>query len=143
MILMEFSTFREKLSRLNRDIYIHKNATFALNKEWGTSGIYLKNRRREKLKNIGVLEGAELESARKHNADDSQYIGWTARKWVPEGNKYDEEGRLIAPGWRSILIKMIKQGLIQRDKAEKIFGATLFSTYDLMSNKKKREFENA
>ena len=47
------------------------------------------------------------------------------KNYVPEFTKYSDDGRIVKSGWRRILKILIGKGLVNRFKAEKLFGTHL------------------
>jgi hypothetical protein len=131
---MDINTFQEKLKELNPNLYIDFNhRILSLNPELGTSGIYLRGRKREKIK-------SNKREADILNDQDDDYVAWCTHKWVPEGNEYNPQGRLISLGWRTILRRLIAKKVVDSSKAERVFGWEE-SDYDRMTDDQKKEFE--
>ena len=148
---MNFDTFEHKLKKLNKDLYIQtEKKTYSVNKEFGSTGIYLKNKKREQIVDDGNAHyknkegyheyGSSLTNAiEKHNAEPDTYVAWVAYGDVPEGEVF--EGRqVVKPGWRSIVRRLIKQGIVGQDKVRKVFNWEE-STYDRMTYEQKMEFQ--
>lgn len=138
---MDFPTFYEKLKELNPFLYVDLNhVTYATNKVYGSSGIYLKGTQRELIKMSG-LEDAELSSQVKDwNAAQDDYVGWVTHGVVPEGDKFDENGRHVFNGWRTIVKRLVNQGITTKEKAKLVFGWEE-STYDRLNYSQRVEFE--
>jgi hypothetical protein len=130
---MDINAFQDLLQDLNPKLYVDfKKRMYSLNPD-GTSGIYLRGKKREHMK--GYTQEAAIS-----NAQEDDYIAWCTHGWVPEGNKYDENGRMVAFGWRSIVRRLIDKGVVDRAKAFRRVGY-LNSDYDRMSHEEKLRFE--
>lgn len=137
---MDFNHFKKKLSNLNKDLYIDEShQVLALNPR-GTSGIYMKGRIDNEQIDDSVLTGDEAKLARRYNEAKDTYVGWVTHGYVLEGDEFDEKGRLIGVGWRSIIKRLIKQGYTTAEKAKEVFG-WVQSFYDEMNLDQKREYE--
>lgn len=128
--------FEEKLKKVNPNLYIDKeHITYATNPELGSSGIYLKNRRRDYINPTG-LEYDYKKAVETHNAADD-YITWVTKHIVFESDQFTEEGKRVALGWRTIVKKLVKDNLITSKKAKAIFGWEE-SDYDRLTFEEKR-----
>ena len=149
---MDFNTFENKLKELNKDLYIQKNKKiFSINKEHGSTGIYLKDRKREQIeddtisymknKNGDYVHVGNLSNEiERYNKEPDTYLGWVTYDYVPEGEEFDDNGRVIAIGWRSIVKRLVAQGITTEKKAKTIFGWSE-SYYDRLTYEQRREFE--
>lgn len=149
---MDFNIFEEKLKKLNPKLYIQKEKKiFSVNKEHGSTGIYLKDVRREQIEDdsIGYIKNKAgdyikvdnmTNEIEKHNAEPDSYVGWVTYDFVPEGEKFDQNGKLIAIGWRTIVKRLVHKGITTEKLAKNIFGWSE-SAYDRLSYDQRREFE--
>jgi hypothetical protein len=137
---MNFDNFCDKLKKLNSLLYVDCNrVVYTINPILGTSGIYLKNKKRDQIDERG-LSGDQLSDARIINDQHDEYIGWVTHGFVPEGDKFDDSGKCIARGWRSIVKKLVEYGITTSKKAKTIFGWEQ-SSYDVLSYEQKVRFE--
>jgi len=135
---MSFHSFEEKIKKLNPKIYIDKaHRVFTVNKELGTSGIYLKDFNSFNESTFG-LSGEDKLIVEKMNAEQDEMIGWTTHDIVYEADQFDESGKIIATGWRSILKRFVKSGYVDADKARQVFGWEE-SDYDRLTYEQKRD----
>lgn len=131
---MDILSFDERLKKINKNLYIDFNhRVYSLNPELGSSGIYLKHKKRTPIP--GTTADVRL-----YNDQDDSMIAWCTHRHVPEGNVYDKTGRLIAIGWRAILSRCVKQNVCSKYKAEKVFGWEE-SDYDRMDDEQRKVFE--
>ncbi len=137
---MDFDVFKNKLSELNPNFYIDLEHRVTILNPRGTSGIYLRGTPYAEKLDDSVLSGEEAKLARRYNESPDIYIGWVTHGYITEGDEFDERGRLIGPGWRSIIKRLIKQGHATAEKAHEVFGWVM-SDYDRMSLDQKKEFE--
>lgn len=137
---MDFATFTHKLSQLNPDLYVDENHQVTALNPRGTSGIYIKGRVDNEQIDDSVLTGEEAKLARRYNEAKDTYVGWVTHGYVLEGEEFDENGRVIGMGWRSIIKRLIKDGYTTAEKAKEVFGWTK-SFYDEMNLDEKREYE--
>jgi len=139
IFFMDLSTFKYLLHKLNPRIYVDdKHRVVELN-PMGTSGIYLRGERYE-YTDSSVLSGESKRLLDAYNSSPDIYIGWTTHGSVPEGDIFDDKGRIIARGWRTTLKSLWQKGYINKNKAQKIFGWNP-SDYDYMTYEQKIEFE--
>lgn len=128
--------FEEKLKKVNPALYIDKdNVTFETNKELGSSGIYCKGLNREKI-NLFGLDWQDRRAAEKYN-DTDEYITWATKHVVYEYDQFDEQGKCIGLGWRTIVKNLIKSKVADYKKCRKVFGWEE-SDYDRLSYEEKR-----
>lgn len=137
---MDFNLFKKKLTELNPNLYIDENHQVTALNPRGTSGIYIKGRVDNEKIDDSVLTGEEAKLARRYNEFQDTYVGWVTHVYVLESDEFDEKGRFIGPGWRSIIKRLIKQGHTTSEKAKEVFGWTK-SFYDDLNLDEKREYE--
>lgn len=138
---MDLGLFKQKLRALNPRLYVdEKHQVTQLNKI-GTSGIYLKDQRSEKI-DSEWLDGDSRRIAEAYNSTPDLYVGWTTHQYIPEGDKFDDNGKLIARGWRTTLKMLWQAGHIDIKKAGKVFNWYL-SDYDRMNYNQRIKFERA
>lgn len=138
---MDFKVFQRKLRELHPDIFIDmEHVTYATNKEFGSSGIYLGNTRRETISEIGAHESI-IDEVKAWNNATSDYLAWVAHApYVPEGDKFDDNGKHIFMGWRTIVKRLVEKGVTTREKANRVFGWQE-SSYDRYNYEQRMEHE--
>lgn len=137
---MDLGTFKFLLKKLNPRIFVDENhRVFTTNKELGSSGIYLRGKKYDHI-DSSVLDGDARKSADAYNDSNDIYIGWVTHGIVPEGDIFDENGRIIARGWRTTIKSLCQKGYIDEKKAKKVFSWNP-SDYDMMNYEQKLEFE--
>lgn len=118
--------FKAKLKRLNPALYITESTA----KEawgWKALGIY---RRRAVQENFGSLKDHADSSQLQYMRDQEsgfidEYICGVPAEWVPDTPIFDSRTKnLQAPCWRSIIITLWKRGLVDLDKAKRVFGSS-------------------
>ena len=136
---MDFEVFKQNLRSLNQLLYVDMNHRVFTQNPLGTSGIYIRSHFDDPI-DVSVLSGDERRIGEAYNASPDRYLTWVTHQSVPEGDKYDENGKPTAKGWRSIVRGLVKQRHVRERKAQKVFGWYL-SDYDLMEYPQKLEFE--
>ena len=128
-----------KLERLNSRLYIDTQNGRELAEGWWVSGIYLRSpERRERRISESRLGGAgrQVYDAAVAGQKD-KYIAGISLTWVPEYDIFSTEGEyeLLAPGWRSLVMNLVKQRLVSLDQARKVFNCSGLGeqTYDKLS----------
>ncbi len=135
-MLMSSIAFEEKLKKLNINLYIDKeHITYATNNKLGSSGIYLKFKKRDYINVYGLDWQDRIAAEKNNNTDD--YITWVTKHIVYESDQFDDNGKCVALGWRSILKNLIKQRVTTPEKCRKVFGWEE-SDYDRLSFEEKR-----
>ena len=125
---MDCREFERKLKRLNPKLYVGNLIQHQFNNELLSTGIYFKDENPDKFSGIQELE----------NQPDL-YLGWITVKHVPEGNWYSDRGRVIARGWREILLNLASKKYIDLQKARKVFDCPSLglSDYDKLTQEQK------
>jgi hypothetical protein len=135
--------FSAKLKRLNPALYVAEGSAKDV-WGWKALGIYRRSRVRE---NFGALKNQASSEQLKFMQDQEaglidEYICGVPADWVPDLPIFDPKTRnLVAPDWRSILIKLWRRGLIDLDKAKRVFGSSslLERDFDRLDFDGKRE----
>lgn len=117
------SEFEYKLKKLNSCLWVdHKNIAYPYLKEYPTCGLYINDRFIMGVPHKWVPEwtvaGADLLKLDrlKRRATLDRMIDYG---FIPEGDTVEE--RLLWRGYRAILASLCRQGIINKEKAEKIF----------------------
>lgn len=132
---MYLSEFLTKLRRLNSRLYVGERGAVAMSGEWHALGLYerrVSNRHQTSARLLSEANDVDRKylGDRESGATDDFVCGIPAG-WVPEGDVFDEQGKLLARGWRSIVCFLVKSNRTTWDKARKHFGAGIgTSTYD-------------
>lgn len=116
--------FKSKLRRLNPDLYVREEHTARVDEEWRIASLYVRRNRLSAVKsNYNYLnsDAAQFLRDAESGALDEHVCGVPAN-WVPEHDIYNEEGRLLAAGWRTIIAKLLKRKLTSPDRAKAVFG---------------------
>jgi len=116
--------FQAKLRKLNPDLFIYTDEIVTLPTGVQATGIYQKNVRQPKN-----LSDSELNYAGEGRKLLEGYYSGNLPKYIcgisyPEIPEYDIE-HLKIKGYRSILKFLIKNRLVSKDKAEKVFNCHL------------------
>lgn len=137
-MLMDIYQLQDKFSRCNKNIYIDlKHRIYTINKDRGSSGIYLKNKKTDTPIDLFGVYGKEKTEAEILNEAPDLYLGWVAHGRIPEGHEFDlVSGKLLCPGWRALVKRFVDGGHISRDKAKKVFEWEE-SFYDKLSYEQK------
>jgi hypothetical protein len=133
--------FKEKLAKLNKNLYVDDRARRQIRP--GTdhygSGLYCRNAVRT-ANDTSAAKLNYLDKASRTYIEDSQngllpdFLCGIPTGYIPEYDDIDiESGKLLARGWRSILMFLAtKRRLISLDKARRVFacGSLGEQTYD-------------
>lgn len=117
------SEFLRKLKRCNSRIYLTNNGA-----QFGgvrLAGIWVRKRRKFKMKGRGLTKGAQrLEDADKGHVDIM--LSNVPYPEVTEHEILSEDGMMIArKGWRSIVKDCVLKEAFSWEKAKKVFGSSL------------------
>lgn len=137
---MDSIEFERKLRRLNNRLYLGKNIIDTFNPELLSTGIYYKDLKSDHGFDLNDLSGKDYSDARKQFVDNPDtYVTWCTIKHIPEGNWYNEKGKLIAKGWREILKYLSEKGYFDIEDAAKEFNCPSLghSSYDLLDHNQK------
>lgn len=137
---MDSIEFERKLKRLNNRLYLGKNIIDTFNPELLSTGIYYKELKTDPGFNLNDLSGKDYSNARKQFVENPDiYLTWCTIKHIPEGNWYNEKGKLIAKGWREILKFLSEKGYFDLKRAAKVFNCSSlgYSNYDSLNHDQK------
>jgi hypothetical protein len=113
--------FKSKLRRLNPRLYVDDTRGARIAGEWNACTIRLRRDERPEVIGRTSEERQVLES-------DTVLSGVPA-SWVPEYDLFDasdrETPRLLAKGWRTIVLHLVRARYCTLDRARKVFGASL------------------
>lgn len=135
--------FKAKLQRLNPNLYIGDSQARDVG-GWKALGIY----HRRKVKDVfGSLKNEATSEQLKYMLDQEsgqfdEFVCGVPADWVPDIPIFDSQTRnLVAPCWRSIVIKLWHKGLVDLDRAKKVFGSNslLERDFDRLDFDAKRE----
>lgn len=139
--------FIQKLQKLNPKLYANtEQRTYIMRGVWIT-GLYLKQPKRKKVSTgsrLAVLSEKQrqyMEAMEKGELD--KFVGGVGLVYVPEYDIFDiEQYKLMLPGWRTILLNLAKQKVIDLDKAKRVFKRSSLgqSDWDNMDFHKKIEW---
>lgn len=144
---MLLGDMQSKLKKLNSRLYIKTDERKEHAKGFHVSGIYLKASERVKLrfKNdksaVHWKQGKYLEALERGELD--RFICGVCLEHVPE---YDVfcfvKNNILAPGWRKIVLKLVKYKICTLDQARNVFNRQSLgeSDYDKMSFFKRLEW---
>lgn len=141
--MMDIGLFSDKLHRANPKLYIDiKNVNFSTNIDYGTCGIYLIDRHREKI-DLADVSAEHLETVKRHNESDLEYLTFTNATYVPEVNEYTDRGSIKSPGLRELIQRLNKLGHLSERQVRKHFGSSYLtkSWWDTMTDKQKKEYK--
>lgn len=120
--------FKSKLKQLNPHLYVREDAQIARNKEHSATGIYTKNVHRENTKsdyNYLNADAAQWLEAKETGNTDT-FITACPSGWIPEYDTFDiESGRVLAKGWRTIVLHLVKEKHCSLERAQRIFTSSL------------------
>lgn len=136
-IIMLLCDFQSKLKRLNEDLYVKTDERVKHANDFWLSGIYLKATRQtirgDKNYAGDTAQRKYLEELENGNLD--KYICGVCLNHIPEYDIFDFElTRLLASGWRKIVLRLVKMNLCTLAEARKVFNCSALgeSTYDKM-----------
>lgn len=136
--------FKSKLKKLNPDLFVDDTQARVVNGEWKASMLCCNKFKR--AKEMLPSEYAQLgDDARKWlQAKDGgwlpEYICGVPVGYVPEYDVFDENGRPLARGWRSICMVLATRGYTTLEKARRVFSSSLGErAYDRMTLDEKSE----
>jgi hypothetical protein len=125
---MQLFTFVEKLMKVEPSLYVHRQGHIA--------GIYKRSNQRRAVISRQDLQYATpeqqkfIEALAKGLKDQYTKVGVNP-EFVPEYDVFDlETGRLVAPGWRGILVRLASRKFISLSRARKHFGCAGLGTND-------------
>lgn len=129
--------FKEKLRRLNPSLYLKEDIASQRDEHNSASGIYSRAKMRDdKKSNYNQLDTAARQwLTAKESGNMDTYITACPNGWIPEYDVIDvDTGRLVAKGWRTIVLFLVKQRQCSLERARNIFSRTLGEhTWDLAS----------
>lgn len=130
--------FEKKLKRLNPHLYVdYRDARKASPKyDYLLTGIYLRVTKRDKLKySKASYEGLSQEQRAylrdKEAGHFDVHVGGVCLQIVPEYDIFDISGcQLLVPGYRSILLSLVKKGYVDLKKAKRVFACSSLGESD-------------
>lgn len=92
--------FREKLQKLNKRLWVDvTNRAYPYHKDFPTAGLY----------------------------HDTEYLMAVGHNIVPEYTIIEKNTeRVLAPGYRAIVDRLIRKGLVNKKQAERVFNCEFF-----------------
>jgi len=132
---MDIGHFQSQLQKLNSSLYVNKDAAVQSG-GFKHSGVYFK---------LGGPVPLTVSSADRHQASIEQikyldaldagqldrFLCGTCIDFVPEYDIIDvERMRVIAPGWRSILLRLVQLKVCTLDQARKVFSCSSLGQND-------------
>lgn len=131
---MYLHDFQHKLRQLNEKLYV-KTDQVRKDGVHKIAGIYLKSAGRVQV-NAGSNKGYASVEQQKYlealeRGELDKFICGITLDLIPEYDIIDvERSRIIAPGWRTILLSLIRQNVVNSDKAKKIFSCSSLGEAD-------------
>lgn len=107
--------FRERLTRIDRRLYVATDRAVPGPEGDLIAPIMLRRNKRDKVENLNGIDGAAarfMHDSTTGNKDE--HIGSVSLSEVPEGDLFNEKGREIKRGWRTIARNLIKRGMEKR-----------------------------
>lgn len=136
---MTLDNFKHKLKQLNSKLYVKTDERTHNGGDFYLSGIYFKKRERKNIRSMGdSINYAETEQIKYLQAleagDLDTFICGICLNHVPEYDVFDlARETMLMPGWRKIVLRIVKLRLCDIDKARKVFSSSLgLQTYDHM-----------
>lgn len=138
--------FQSKLKKLNPRLYVNTKEVRHIEGDWRSTGIYLRSAGGRKGRSTGL---GEVSNAAQSLLKDTmaghvdKYIGPVSAGYVPEYEQYKfdkwGEGKILAIGWRTTVLNLIRKGLVDADRAKKVFNCRGLgeSSYDKLPGSKK------
>lgn len=130
--------FQHKLKKLNPSLFVNDSNANARDGEWKVLGLYL--RRTAQSERFTEFQKVMLDGdARRYiDAQESghaaEHVCSVPANWVPERDIFGADGKLLAKGWRTIVMNLIARRIVNRERATAVFGTSLGETaYDRMS----------
>ena len=144
MLLFEFNY---RLRKLNPRLYVATTYRRHVADGYYGTGIFLKDPGRQRGATRTEMQYGTSDQQRYLEAENSgtkdRFIMGCPVEWIPEYDVFNlETGRLMASGWRSVLMHLIKRGLIDRQYARRLFdcGSLGEATYDNLGFNGKLKF---
>ena len=140
-----------KLKKLNSRIYIDTRGGTRIAEGWHATGIYYREPGQDRAKYKGAVSHYVNNDAQRlldayDKGHKDKYLGGVAIEWVPEYDIFSEveQGKplhLVAPGWRSIVARLSRQGYIDLKRAKLLFGAASLGeqSYDKLKFEARRD----
>lgn len=121
---MFFFDFNSKLKRLNPNLYCGGNSATVFDAEWRSIGIYYRRTVQEaKMTSALMAHASDDERAYiKRREEGDEFVSGVTINWVPEHPKFSPKGKLLAKGWRSIVLELVRKGFVSIDRAKKVFN---------------------
>ncbi len=120
--------FKAKLKQLNDLLYLREDAAAKRDSDRSASGIYTRVRKHEHVKsdyNQLDSEGRAWLEAKEHGTMDA-FVTACPNGWVPEYDQFDlDNGRILAKGWRTIALHLVKEKHCSLERAQRIFTSSL------------------
>lgn len=140
---MQSFIFKTKLAKLNHLLFVDDSAKSRVSDEWSVVGLFLRNNERAKSRTFDYasLDGKTREYMKAYDEGNLyEHIGSVPHGYVPENDLFDiNTGRLLARGWRSIVLRLVEKRLCTIDKARSVFSRSLGeSDYDRLNSDQKR-----
>jgi hypothetical protein len=101
----------------------------------------------KRKKKLGDYNHVTADLRQKLEAEDAglthEFICGVPLSWVPEHDEYSPQtGKLLARGWRSILLLLVKKGFASLDKARRVFATPGLGSdeYDVIDPSQRKHF---
>lgn len=120
--------FKEKLRRLNNNLYLKEDNAVARTNEVRAAGIYTRvTRRTDQKSNYHQLDAdAQKWLSASESGHTDKFITGCPTGWIPEHDVIDiETGRILQKGWRTVVLYLVKERLCSLDKAKQVFSSSL------------------
>lgn len=121
---MLIGDFTSKLKKLNSKLYVKMDQRQII-RGLGHSGIYLKQAKQAGLSYDTKDRGHHLVNRYYQELESGQldkFICGVCLEWIPEFDIYDDEyTKIVIPGWRTTLLRLVQAKAIDLDKAKKVF----------------------
>lgn len=139
--------FSSKLQKLNPQLFINTDDKRLVRGDWWTTGIYLKDSGGRKGRSSSAMANVSTEAQKllRDTMDGhvNKFVCPCPVNFIPEYDVFyferHEAPKIMAMGWRSILVSLAKRGLVDLGKAKKIFNCSGLgeSNYDRSSRTEK------
>lgn len=136
---MLFIDFHAKIQQLNEQLYVRTSERNRVTDEIGSFGLYHKGQRQKidiaKNRRNAVDHHHEVYLNALESGELDKFICGVPADYVPEYDVFDfVHTRILMPGWRTIVMSLVKKKLVTLDKARKVFQCSGLgeSTYDKM-----------
>jgi hypothetical protein len=121
--------FIRRLKKLNRDLYLSSRGN-KIDESHVAVGLYLRGGDRDESfysehdKNLADSEMRRAVDELQQGARD-KYLCAVPAGWVPEYSELSPSGKILARGWRAIVLILVHKKILDIHRARRVFGGSL------------------